>query len=247
MNYKFIFCILSSKNLSEKNGYFSSNNKYDMLKGVVDKYFNKFRDDIKYFLVEYDNLINNEIYECENYIYVKGVESVIPGCLDKFKKAVKHINLKYDYDFLIHTNITTLWNLYNLQILYPTLPKNNFVGVHLIFNSFITGTGIMLSKDMTSNLLLINDNSDNNDVAISRFFQSKRIHFFTLNNLPSHKMNYQIEDTKCKDINSVHHSSQNLIPTDMENILYFRIKTSDCEKDIYITKVLINKLYDVSL
>ena len=40
MNYKFIFCILSSKNLSEKNGYFSSNNKYDMLKGVVDKYFN---------------------------------------------------------------------------------------------------------------------------------------------------------------------------------------------------------------
>ena len=92
MKFKFIFCILSSKNLSNDNINFNSNNKYEELKTYFDKYFEKFKDDIKYFFIEYDNLLNEQIYEFENYIYIKGNESIIPGCLDKFKTAVKHIN-----------------------------------------------------------------------------------------------------------------------------------------------------------
>jgi hypothetical protein len=247
MKFKFIFCILSSKNLSENNEYFNSNNKYEQIKNFIDKYFNNFKDDIKYFLIEYNNLINDEICEQNEYIYVKGFESIIPGMLDKFKKAVKHINSNYEYDFLIHTNLTSLWNLYNLLLLYPKLPKNDFFGGHLMFNLFITGTGIILSKDLTHNLLLINDNSVNNDIAISIFFLNKIDHFYTFNDSSCHKLNFQIEDTNCTDINSVHHPSRNIIPNDIENILYFRIKTDNVEKDIYLTKYLINKIYNINL
>ena len=247
MKFKFIFCILSSKNLSNDNINFNSNNKYEELKTYFDKYFEKFKDDIKYFFIEYDNLLNEQIYEFENYIYIKGNESIIPGCLDKFKTAVKHINSNYDYEFLIHTNLTSLWNLYNLQILYTKLPKNNFFGGHLVFNIFISGTGIIISRDLTPNLLLIDDYSNNNDVVISKFFSNKNIHFYTFNNLPHHKLKFQIGVSNCRDVNSVHHISQNIIPNDIENILYFRIKTDKIERDIYLTKLLINKIYSIQI
>jgi hypothetical protein len=60
-------------------------------------------------------------------------------------------------------------------------------------------------------------------------------------------MNYQIEDSNCDDINSVHHYSKNIIPTDIENILYFRIRTSNLEKDISLTKFIIKHIYDIDV
>ena len=61
------------------NHCYNSNEKYQVLKGYISKYFKLFENDIKYFFVEFDNSLSDEIQECGEYIYVKGEESLIPG------------------------------------------------------------------------------------------------------------------------------------------------------------------------
>ena len=43
------------------------------------KYFNLFSKKIKYFFIELKNNIENDIIELDDYIYIKGDESLIPG------------------------------------------------------------------------------------------------------------------------------------------------------------------------
>jgi hypothetical protein len=247
MKYKFIFCIISSKELPTDNLYFNSNEKYKVLKGYISKYFKPFESVIKYFFVEFDNSLSNEIQECDEYIYVKGEESLIPGILNKCQKAFKYINDNYDYDFLIRTNLSSVWNFKNLLMLYDKLPKYNLFGGHVVFNQFVSGTGLFISKDVTYKLLKEKPYKCYDDVVISRIASRQKIPFYELNESTCHKLNYQIEDSNCTDINSQYHFSNNLIPNDIENILYFRVKPTSHEKAIYLTKLLIKQMYDLDL
>jgi hypothetical protein len=247
MKYKFIFCIISSTQLPLDNGCYNSTEKYQVLKSYISKYFKPFENVIKYFFVEFENTLSNEIQECGEYIYVRGEESLIPGILKKCKKAFKYINDNYDYDFLIRTNLSSVWNFQNLLMLYDKLPKYNLFGGHVIFNQFVSGTGIIISKDFTYKLLQDKYNKCYDDVALSNLASSQNISFYKLNKSTCHKLNYQIEDSNCSDINSITHFSKNFIPNDIENVLYFRIKTSSHEKDISLTKLLIKQMYNLDV
>lgn len=253
MKHKFIFIILSCSKLDINNVYYNSSDKYPLFKEYNKLYYDLFKDDIKYFFVEYKNNINTEIEEDGNFIYIKGNEEpLIPNLLVKKMVAINYIHTNYDYEYMIHTNLTSLWNIPILMSLYNNIPKTNFFGGHFIFNYFITGTGIIISHDLIPRLLQIRGISEtiNEDVAISRFMINNNTPVYHLEKLENYKLNYQILDENETNINSVHHKNNNLEinqHTNTNNILYFRIRNSTNERDIFVAKNILKKLYNIDI
>ena len=251
--YKFIFAILSSNNLSKENVYYQSNYKYELLKKWNKNYFDLFKKDILYFYIEFNETIENNISVEGNTIYIKGNElPLVPNLLLKTQCAIDYIHSNYDYEYIIHTNLTSLWNIPILLSLYNLIPRNNFFGGHFLYNMFITGTGIIISHDLIPLLLKINSNDyrENNDVVISRYMINQKIPIFHLEKSINYKLDFQILDEKCDDITSPHHKNNITLiddSIDINNILYFRIRNSTIEQDLYITKKIFNKIYNIEL
>ena len=253
MSYKFIFVIVSNSKLDEKNVYYNSSNRYSILKDLNKTYFDIFKDDIKFFFVEYNENINEDVLEVDDFIYIKGLEEpIVPNILIKKIKAMIHIESKYKFDYIINTNLSSIWNIPVLFSLYNNIPRNNFFGGHYIFNSLITGTGIIISKDLLPILLTINAYNfrDNEDVVISHFMKSKNILIFQLEQANHYKMNYQILDENVTDIDSPRHKNHNLEineDTNTNDILYFRIRNANQEREIVIAKKILKKIYNIVL
>jgi hypothetical protein len=253
MKNKFIFLIVSCSDLNKNNVYYNSQDKYPMFKKMNKMCYDLFKNDINYFFVEYNNNIDADIIEDGNFIYIKGYEEpIIPNILVKKMLAINYIHSKYEYDYMIHTNLTSLWNIPVLLSLYNEIPKQRCFGGHFIFNSFITGTGIIVSHDLTPLLLQIPTTTfqDNEDVAISHFMQSSGVPVYHIERLEKYNLNYQVIDENDKDESSPHHTKHNLEidgNTNTNNILYFRIKNSTIQRDFFVAKNIIKKLYDINV
>ena len=80
----------------------------------------KKQNKIKYYFYAYNPNINDEYIIKDDIIYIKGEESLVPGCLDKTLKAFE-ICKDLDFDYIIRTNISEVvdFNLLN------ELLKNN--------------------------------------------------------------------------------------------------------------------------
>ena len=152
--FDFIFLIISSSDIPQ----------YLQMKELSRKYYNLFGDNIKHFYIEFKNDLDCDILEQEEHIYFKGVDSIVPGILTKTQKALSYINNKYKYNYVIRTNLSSFWDLKNLLIFKNKLPSHNLCCGHLPFNSFISGTGIIMSKDVSHKISsTINTNTTSND------------------------------------------------------------------------------------
>lgn len=238
-NYKFIFVISSSSDLTPDNPYYDNANnyleRYNNFKILNKMYYDKFKNDIKFFYVEYKENIEHDVIEIDDYIYVKGSDLPFnPNSVIKIIKSIGYINDKYSYDYIIHTNLSSVWNIPLLLSLHNEIPRTNFFGGYYIFNSFITGTGIFFSHDIIPVLMQLNAYIyfENNDVTISEYMKWSGIPIFDLSNM----LNYKWE------IISDNYSNENY-----DNILYFRIKTASSSLDINIFKFVINKLYNITV
>ena len=253
MTYKFIFVIVSSSNLSEDNVYYKSNAKYALLKKWNKLYFDLFKEHIKFFYIEFNEIIENDILVEEDIIYIKGNEfPIVPNMLLKTQKALDYIHTNYEYEYIINTNLSSLWNIPTLLLLYNEIPRNHFFGGHVMFNSFITGTGIIISRDLIPLFLNLNINHyhDNNDVAISLYMKNNNIPIHSLEHYQNYKLDWQILSETCTDITSPHHKNNITVIYDNTNtnhILYFRIRNETIEQDLYITKKLLKKLYNIEI
>jgi len=218
------------------------------LKPMQKKHLDLYSDDIKFFFIEFDNNINKDIEEIGDFIYVKGNElPLVPNMLVKTLLCIEYIKNKYEYDYIIRTNITTLWNIKVLLSLYNTIPRNNFFGGHYMFDSFISGTGIIISNDLIPLLLKTNIlDRDNDDVVISKHMKDS-VPVYRLNNHSQFKLIYQVLDENCKDTSSPHHINHNKIPETTDDVLYFRICSASNEYDLNVTKLLINKLSNIEV
>jgi hypothetical protein len=253
MKYKYIIFIISCTQLDKTNPCFQMLEKYQILKQYQKSYLDKFKDTIKFFYIEYKDDITDDVVEIDDYIFIKGKEDpMIPNLLNKNIIAINYINKKYDFDFILRTNLSSIWNIFKLLSLYDEIPKSNFFGGYVIFNSFVSGTGIFISRDLLEKLLKINTNYFNHldDVAISIHMKNIGINMSNLNILPNYKMNYQIIDENVSDINSPHYKNNNLEINDTTytgDILYFRVKNDTRERDLQITKKIIRKIYNIDL
>ncbi len=103
MKYNLIVLISSSTNYPI----------YIKFKEISNSYYSLYPNKIKHFYVEMKEDLNEDIIETDNHIYVKGKHCFIPCVYIKTIKAIEYVNKKYDYDFLLRTNIgwhTTLCN-----------------------------------------------------------------------------------------------------------------------------------------
>ena len=241
IKYKFIFVIASSSELTTENPYYGNGadyiERYNNFKFFNKIYYDKFKNDIKFFYVEYKENLENDIIESDDYIYVKGNEMPLaPNFLVKMMKAIGYIHDKYKYDYIIHSNLSSFWNIPVLLSLYNEIPRNNFFGGHYHMNLFITGTGIFFSYDMIPFFMKLDTNIYNelDDVAISTYMKNNNIPIFHLENTLNYRWEHIISDNY-------------YINENYDNILYFRIKNSSCEIDKAITKILLNKLYNITV
>ena len=222
MKYDFIFLIISSSDIESYHG----------MREYAKIYLNLFKDKIKFFFIELKSDLDADIYEKDEYIFVKGEESIRPGISIKTLEAMKYVNKNYDCDYLIRTNLSTLWNINNLLNLKSLLPISNFAGGFVMFNSFISGTGIILSKDISIEIcksFVITDEYD--DVYISNLIRNLG---YPIYNISAYRLEYLTDNNPDK-----------ILPTDIENILYYRIKNDeDRNIDLQLFNRICNSLYD---
>ena len=170
----------------------------------------------------------NEKEENGEFLYLRGKE-VFTKTFEKTIKAVNYINQKYTYNYLL-TNICSFWNIHNLyKMAIDFTTEKCFTGV-LTFNSFITGTGIIMSNDVCHTLAILKPfETDIEDVILSNILKTM----------------YQIlpinDNVMCRLTND----EKNVIPEKKDQFLYFRIKNQDRQQDIKLFKMLLHDLYDI--
>ena len=228
MHYKIIFLIISSDNEPV----------YAQMKELSPKYYSLFSDQIKFFFIENRQMVDNQVIEDNNFLYINGTESFIPGIYQKSIKAIEYINNKYSYDFVIRTNLSTFWHMENLFKLLDIKPKERFAAGYA-FQGFISGTGIIMSRDV-GNLVASNPNSAyiGDDLAISQTIQSLGIHLYDITEYKWGFLIPQIDNlpSNCRYLN--------INDTNFSDILNFRIKNGgDRSIDIHYFNVLLDKLY----
>jgi hypothetical protein len=223
--YSFIFLIISSSDVPQ----------YLQMKELSKMYYNLFNDTIKTFYIEFKNNLDVDIIEHEDHIYMKGVESIIPGILIKTKLALDYINTKYNYNYVIRTNLSSFWDLNNLLKFKNFLPHRNLCCGHLPFNSFISGTGIIMSSDVSNKITSLIDTTTSNhdDVYISSLLYTCKYTIQSIENT-GFTIKYLIYD------------NNNEIPENANNILYYRIKNGDRNIDIDMFKKLLLKIYEIN-
>ena len=236
--YKLIILIISSDNIGI----------YSEMKRISQIYLTKYSDKIKFFYLEYKGFQEPEIIENGNFLYFHGNESYIPGIYYKTVKAIQYINDKYDYEFILRTNLSSFLNLDNILAYLDTVSNEKYAGGYS-FQGFITGTGIFMSRDV-GNILVNNQRNTyiGDDVLISDTISDNNI---TINDITLYKWGFLTSSdesglpSNCEYISS---GPFNENITFSSNILYFRIRNEiNREIDIQYQKLLLKKIYNISL
>jgi hypothetical protein len=236
--YKIIILILSS-----------NSDFYDELKRLQLLYLNKYSPFIKFFFIEFKEGQKEDIIESNNTLYFRGTESITPGMIIKTSLAINYLKNKYDYDFIFRTNLSTLINIHNLYKHINSLPKENICSGFVV-NGFITGTGIIMPKNVAE-LIAANfkkfDYLDfNEDVIISQMFS-----FFNINYIiPINYIWGLISDINDEDINQwkIYYTENKYKKFDyLDNIMHYRIKNRNRDIDLLYFKDLLKKIYDIQI
>ena len=201
--------------------------------------------EIKCYFIRLKEDINEEVVVDESNftIYVKGVESYAPGILVKTLKAMEYVYKRFDFDFLIRTNLSSFWNFSLYKKVFNT-PVNNLVKASIGLNihnhtHFPEGSGIILSKDIIYTMINNQNSFDysiNDDLAIGLFLHALNIkiidgandrflftHYFTLNELLS-KIHSNIDKKYMFRVVYDRGKQDELISDTILSLLYPRLK-----------------------
>lgn len=225
---------------------------YKQFKQLQSLYLDLYKDDIKYFFIElseecevfHENLMwEQDIIEKNNFIYVKGKESIIPGVYNKTMKAFNYICKNYSFDFIVRTNLSTIWNIpYLFKYLYGK-PREKYASGFLC-RHFISGIGIILSKDVCKLLSenIFNTNDTLEDMFISQVLQNLNINidFIDYNN---NKNEYRCIHFVKDNIDS----KKEFENIDYSNFLCIRLKNSHNREiiDIFYFTTILKDLYNL--
>jgi len=246
MHYKVLFLIINSYDIPQ----------YSVMKDIIDKYMSLFSTEVKYIFI--DNDINSDkdiIYdEDNNMLVVKNEESIRPGIIIKTVAAYKYIistEFKHTFDYVIRTNLSTFWNIFNLLNFLKTAPKTGFLSGFTVCD-FISGTGIITSNDILYNIdydILQNDIYNNyDDVLISYYLKQSYTNSmsYNLSFFSSKKYeNYIIDKYDWVLLHDNNYNTDRNI--DYDKILCYRIKNENRDIDIYYMIYFLEKIYKIKL
>jgi len=227
MKYKLIVLIISSNDLPV----------YNKFKEISNNYYSLFPN-IKHFYLEMKEDLKEDIIEIDNHIYVKGIECITPSMYIKTIKAIEYVNKKYDYEFLLRTNLSTFYHIYNTLNLIEKIPKKNFAGGIVLPWGVISGTGIIVSKDVSYILVkdFVINSITNEDNQITAVIERNNIHIRDIR-LFGYDMQMLIDNNYNENYTF-----------DENNTLSFRIKNENREYyDIKYMKLLSKKIYNIEI
>ena len=110
-------CIMLNANMSE--GFesrlkyvnlvlYSEDKDYNQMKEITENYYKKF-ENVTTIYYKFDKDITNKYEMDGNLLKIKGTESYLPGILEKTVKAMEYVvDKKYDCDYLVRSNISTI-------------------------------------------------------------------------------------------------------------------------------------------
>ena len=202
--------------------YNESLDVYSLLKQKSHSYYTVFSHDIKVFYITFRENQDEEIIEDGEFLYFRGTESFKPGIIMKTMRALKYITQQYSYDYAVRTNVSTIINCKNLLDYFNTIPKTNYTGGFVIFNSFYSGIFVLFSKDMAEVLSSIDLQYENiyeemDDVLIMQLIQKRQLPVFDIT-----PTKYRIEYCIAGDVMSHNDIGEN--NEKYENVLCYRIR-----------------------
>ena len=171
-------------------------NRSELYDKFVNIYWKKFIEytnklgQIKIFLLYGNDNIEpfNDIKE--NIIQYNEKDSLIPGILKKTLYAFEYINNNYEFDYILRTNLSSFFIYDKLIKLIDTFSKTKFLSGPLgptfinlnnqeeydkKLDYFVSGTAIILSKDLVSDIINKKNNLNYSlfdDVAISNLLNT---------------------------------------------------------------------------
>jgi len=226
---------------------------YDEFRKIYSKYSDT-NNHIKVLFAYGKPSIGDHQYSSKDLVFDTIEDNYYPGMLKKTLYALKHINNTYSYDFLVRTNLSTFWVFDKLLQRVSSLPTTNVVSGTFrkaVDNfgrqlpEYISGTGIVLSRDMVDVLVsdkTILDTEYPEDFAISNCFVTKGI-----------RLTRAVPRPIC-----LLEQNRAINPSDIEKLLelntstnidHYRIKSSvDLRhQDIHIANKLLNFYYGKTL
>jgi len=209
--------------------YNESLDVYSLLKQKSHAYYSGFSQDIKIFYITFRENQDAEIIEDGEFLYFRGTESFKPGIIMKTMRALKYITQKYSYDYAVRTNVSTIINCKNLLDYFNTIPKTNYTGGFVIFNSFYSGIFVLFSNDMAEVLSSIDLQYENiyeemDDVLIMQIIQKRQLPVFDIT-----PTIYKIEYCTAGDVSSHNDIGENI--EKYENVLCYRIR-NDIDRNV---------------
>lgn len=189
--------------------------------------------------IDNPNLSNTTVVADGNRLVFPGV-SGWAGILQTTISALSYVNSNFEFDYVIRTNVSSYWNLQRLLEMLDRAPRNDLymgvIGKSYIPKldaelEFISGAGIILSKDIVELILKNREQIESNfidDIALG---------------ILARNLNVKITDAKRKNIGEIsrliciplHQLSQEYhfrLRSDF-NLLGFRRR-----KDVYLMKIL---------
>jgi hypothetical protein len=121
------------------NSSLEHNEGYEIMQEILSKYYKTFEPVVQTIFFKYSD-ISTDYHLENNILHIKGIESLVPGVLEKTLKAFTYVK-DWEFDYIIRSNISTIINFNNLL---SELAQNpiQFYGGGKLMNLQWTGGGI---------------------------------------------------------------------------------------------------------
>lgn len=236
--YRAIILILASNN----------NNIYNNCREIWKKYMN-LNKNIGIFFV-YGKLFKPlENYDSETDFIFDDIPESYPVYIHKSIKAFEILNLKYNYDYLIRTNLTTFWDLNKLEMNLENLPKEKcYYGdgplpTYDHRGYYVSGTDTIVSRDLINKILENKEKIDYTiveDASMGLFFHKYLKTPIISSNMCFYEdiQNYKSEYEKIND---------RFLKATKNNIDHYRVKNKINREynDLFIYIYLLKKIYNI--
>ena len=201
----------------------------------------KFHSDIDFYFLKCDPNLDFEFKVEENIFYAKAEETIYHGITYKtalaFQKFIlKNINSKH-YDFVLRTNLSSVYDFNRLKLYLELCSKTNFwggVGANHDGINFVSGCGFIVSNDIAT---YIGNNLD-------RVWNAEIKHDdVCFGKLISEKVKSSVEIKRYDIVTDLHFESS-LPDLIKENYFHVRIKIEpDRSRDLQIREKILKQFY----
>lgn len=214
--------------------YSENNEEYTKMYKILSKYLKKIN--VKYYFYCYKENLENDYEIIDDIIYIKGVESLVPGCLDKTLKTFT-ICKDMNFDYLVRSNISEVINFKLLDKFLNSLDIEYGGGTLYCLHSYLPMYGTIDEKYLNTNYIqgnaiIFNRNTFN-------LIESNREKLLEYNVIDDVAFGIFLKD-KVKYIYHTHEKINVSILTN--NIIFYRNKSLDRHNDVINMEKLTNLL-----